>query len=67
MAEEQIPLLRQTNELIGAYVTAGARLHLYSYPVRLQERDLYCDTDSIMFVHPREETAQFEPGDNIGP
>jgi len=31
MAEEEIPSLRHTNEVIGAYVTAGARLHLYSY------------------------------------
>ena len=29
--EEKIPNLRYTNEVIGAYVTAGARLHLYSY------------------------------------
>ena len=35
MAEEQIPSLRHTNEVIGAYVTAGARLHLYSYLDRL--------------------------------
>ena len=28
MAEEQI--LRHTNEVIGAYVTTGARIHLYS-------------------------------------
>jgi len=30
VAEEEIPSLRHTNEVIGAYVTAGARLHLYS-------------------------------------
>jgi len=36
MAEEQIPSLRHTNEVIGAYVTAGARIHLYSYLDRLQ-------------------------------
>jgi len=35
MAEEQIPSLRHTHEVIGAYVTTGARLHLYSYLDRL--------------------------------
>ena len=30
VAEEEIPSLRHQNEVIGAYVTAGARLHLYS-------------------------------------
>jgi len=66
MAEEQISSLRNTNEGIGAYVTAGARLHLYSYLDRLQERALYCDTDSIMFVKPRDEPALVETGDNLG-
>jgi len=28
-AEEQVSILRHTNEVIGAYVTAGARMHLY--------------------------------------
>jgi len=30
IAEEEIPYLRHANEVIGAYVTAGARLHFYS-------------------------------------
>jgi hypothetical protein len=29
--EEKIPHLRHTSEAIGAFVTAGARLHLYIY------------------------------------
>ena len=28
--EENMPVLRQTNEVIGAYVRTGARLKLYS-------------------------------------
>ena len=67
MAEEQIPSLRHTNEVIGAYVTAGARLHLYSNLDRLQERALYCDTDSIMFVQPRDERPWLSPGTISGP
>ena len=34
--EEDISNLRHTNEVIGAYVTAGARLHLYKYLDRLR-------------------------------
>ena len=64
MVEEQIPSLRHTNEVIGAYVTTGARLHLYSYLSRLQEMVVYCDTDSIIFVQPRNEHALVEIADN---
>jgi len=28
-AEEHVPNLRHTNEVVGAYVTSGARIHLY--------------------------------------
>ena len=42
-----IPILRHTNEVIGAYMTAVASLHLYTYLDRLQEGALYYDTDSI--------------------
>jgi hypothetical protein len=31
IAEEKVPKLRHTNEDIGAYVTDGARIHLYKY------------------------------------
>jgi len=66
MTEEQIPSLRHTNEVIAAYVTAGARLHLYSYVDRLKERAIYCDTDSIMFIQPRNETTLVDTGNNLG-
>ena len=64
--EEHIPSLSYTNEVIGSYVTAGARLHLYSYLDRLQQMALYFDTDSIMFVQPRDESALVEIGENLG-
>ena len=66
VAEEEIPSLHHTNNVIGAYVTAGARLHLYSYLDRLQERAIYCDTDSVVYVQTRDETALLEVGDNLG-
>jgi len=34
-AEEHVPNLRHSNEVIGAYVIAGARTHLYRYLDRL--------------------------------
>jgi len=34
-AEEHVRNLRYTNEVIGAYVIAGARIHLYRYLDRL--------------------------------
>jgi hypothetical protein len=45
IADEKVPNLPHTNEVIGAYVTAGARMHLYSYLARLEQMALYCDTD----------------------
>lgn len=39
-----------TSVTIASYVTATARLKLYSYLEQLKERVLYFDTDSIIFV-----------------
>jgi len=47
-AEEHVPNLRHTNEVIRAYVNAGARIHLYRYLDRLGEKAIYCDTDSVI-------------------
>jgi hypothetical protein len=64
--EELVPSLRHTNEVIGAYVTAGARIHLYSFLDRLQDKAIYTDTDSVIYVQPRDEPALVETGDNLG-
>jgi hypothetical protein len=48
IAVEKVPSLGHTNEVIGAYVTAGARIHLYDYVDRLQERAMYCDRFSLV-------------------
>jgi hypothetical protein len=50
MVEEETPTLKHTNEVVGAYVTAGARLKLYTYIEALNRDVLYTDTDSIIFV-----------------
>ena len=65
-SEERVPSLRQSNEVIGAFVTAVARIHLYSYLNKLQDRAVYCDTDSVLFIQPTAEPALVETGDNWG-
>jgi len=45
---EHVPNLRQTNEVSGYYVTAGARIHLYRYPDRLGERAIFYKTVSVI-------------------
>ena len=40
----------RTNVIVAAYTSAQARIKLYSYLDSLQERVLYCDTDSIVFT-----------------
>jgi len=64
--EEKLPSLRHSNEVIRSYVTASARIRLYSYLDRLKERTLYSDTDNVLFVQPRDEPALLEAGDGLG-
>jgi len=63
-AEEHVPSLR--HEVIKAYVTAGAKIHLYRYLNRLQEKAIYCDTDSVIYIQPRDEPKLIETGDRLG-
>jgi len=65
-AEEDVPNLRHTNEIIGAYVTAGARIHLHRYLDRLRGNAIYCDTDSVIYIQPRDEPELIETGDKLG-
>jgi len=65
-AEEHVPNLRHSNEVIGAYVTAGARIHLYRYLDRLGERAIYCDTHSVIYIQPKDEPNLIETGDKLG-
>ena len=48
--EQNMPFLRHTNEVIGAYVTAGAWLKLYSYPDALKESVIYRHIDSVIYI-----------------
>ncbi len=67
IAEENVPNLRHTNEVIGAYVIAGARIHLCGYLDSLQERALYCHTDSVIYIQPTAEPPLFQTGDCLEP
>jgi len=65
-AEEHIPSLRHTNEVIGAYVTALARIHLYRYLDQVQQKTIYSDTDSVIHIQSRDEPGLVETGDKLG-
>jgi hypothetical protein len=54
---EIVPNLRHTNVVVGAYVTAGACLRLYAYLDSLQDRSLYCDTNSVFYIQKDNEPA----------
>jgi hypothetical protein len=66
IVEEKVPNLRHTNEVIGAYVTAGARIQLCQYFDWFQERALYCDTDSVIYIQPNDQPSLLEKGDSLG-
>lgn len=53
------------NVAIAAYTTAHARLHLYEYLDKLQDRILYYDTDSVVFVKNESEVG-LPLGDYLG-
>jgi hypothetical protein len=63
-ADERVPSLRHTNNVIGA----EARIHLYGFLDKLQEKAIYCDTDSVIFIEPGQgcEPTLIKTGDNLG-
>ena len=65
-AEESLPSLRHTNDVIEAYVTAGPRIHLYRYLDRLQDNAIYCNNNSLIYIRPRDETRAYRNGGQIG-
>lgn len=64
--DEYVQVLGNTNTVIAAYTTAQARLKLYSYIEKLQERVLYFDTDSIIYINRENDTYQPETGNFLG-
>ena len=64
-AEEQVSCLRHTNEVIGTYVTAASRMHLYRYLNRLGTNAIYCDTNSVIYIQPKGAPQLIETGDKL--
>ena len=48
---EFVQSLPHTNVVLAAFTTAHARLKLYSLLEKLQDRVLYFDTDSVVYIH----------------
>ena len=49
--DEFVETLPNTNVVLAAFTTAHARLKLYTLLESLQDRVLYFDTDSVVYVH----------------
>ncbi|XP_055380657.1 uncharacterized protein LOC129611502 [Condylostylus longicornis] len=62
---DEIKPLKTVNVCVASYTTAQARLKLYSYLEKLENRVLYYDTDSIIFIS---KEGEYEPplGNFIG-
>jgi len=66
-AEEDVPSVRHTNDVVGVYVTAGARIHLHRYLDGLRVTSMYCDTDCVIYIQPKGVgTPRFVTGDKLG-
>ena len=63
--EAHAAVLRHTNDVIASYVTAGGRMKLYTYLDILQQRALYADTDSVIYIQPRDGAAMVKTGDHL--
>ncbi|CAH1106576.1 unnamed protein product [Psylliodes chrysocephalus] len=63
--EEASESLSTVNVVIAAFVTTLARLKLYSYLEKLEDRVLYYDTDSVIYVS-RPEALDIPTGEFIG-
>ena len=58
--------MRHTNEVVGSFVTAGARIHLNAYLDKLQDRAIYTDTDPVIYIQKDDEPSLIEFGDKLG-
>jgi hypothetical protein len=66
IADEKVPNVPLTKEVIGAYVTAGAKIHCNSYLAKLKQMALYCDTDSVIYIQPDYQPPLIETGNCLG-
>jgi hypothetical protein len=62
---ELVPSLRHTTEVIAAYVTPGARIHLYG--MSIDSKKMRCIvTDFVIFIQPRNKPDMIVTGDKLG-
>jgi len=64
--EAHAPMLHHTNDVLASYVTAERRMNLYSYLGNLQKRALYTNTDSVIYIQPRDGAPLVNAGDCLG-
>jgi hypothetical protein len=60
-----VPSLRHINEVKGAYVKQE-RGFICTVLGHVARQAIYTDTDSIIFIQPRDEPALVETGDKLG-
>jgi hypothetical protein len=65
-SDENLPTEKNVNVAVAAYATTQARLKLYEYLNELGESVLYCDTDSVIYVHKVGMTQKMKTGDYLG-
>ena len=65
-AEKKVPNQPHTNEVILAYVTAGARIHFYRFLDRLKENAINCDTNTFIFIQQSGESWPIATGIKLG-
>uniref|UniRef100_A0A914VY67 DNA-directed DNA polymerase n=1 Tax=Plectus sambesii TaxID=2011161 RepID=A0A914VY67_9BILA len=64
--EEFIESLANVNAVLAAFTTSHSRLTLYSYLEKLNDRMLYFDTDSVIFLTRPGDTYIPATGDYLG-
>jgi hypothetical protein len=57
--DDFVEVMGNTNPVIAAYTTTHARLKLYSYIERLEDRVLYFDTDSLIYLSNMDRPSEY--------
>jgi hypothetical protein len=57
-----VPVRKNVNVAVSAYITGQAGLKLYEYLRKLGQSDLYCDTDSLIYIQNVGEAPKVKTG-----
>ena len=66
LKEDFVEMLPNTNVVLACYTTAHARLKLYELLEKLEDRVLYMDTDSVVYIHKSDASYNPPLGDYLG-